>query len=640
MIPEHVIAEIRDRTDMVELIGGYVDLKRSGKNFQGLCPFHREKTPSFNVSPERGIYHCFGCGVTGDGIRFLMEHDHLSFPEALRNLAERVGVDLTPYEGRGDSRSGEEFDLLYRAHSIAARLYRETLRSREGEAARAEIRRRGLSAEIVEEYRLGASPDAWDRLLGAARRDGISADVLEKGGLAIRRDKGDGHYDRFRGRLMFPIEAVGQKVIGFGGRVLDDGEPKYLNSPESPLFRKRKTLYGVPQAQAALRETRHALLVEGYTDVLALANAGIRGALAALGTAFTTDHAGWLARSCDRVTVLFDGDDAGIKAAYASAGPLLGAGLDVRMVILPPGEDPDSFVRRQGADALRARVEKAGGVVETLLGDEAWEGAAGRERAVRRVLEALAPVKDPLRRRVHLDDLAERLGLPVDLLEERARELRRDARKAEERFAERERRQARSASGRGTSPARKSAADAPPPEGPPPDFADVPFDEEESGVPPAAAVSGPPHEAERLFVALLVQDEALGEGLLEKVGAEDFGHPLTRRIVEAAGSLLGDGTPLTATALMSALEGDEAARSFLGELAVEGAYAIDVEQQAEDCIVALERRRLEREQERIMTDMRRAKAQGDGDGLMELGRQRLELARNLARLKASRSRIP
>lgn len=623
MIPEHVITEIRDRTDLVELVGGYVDLKRSGKNFQGLCPFHREKTASFNVSPERGIYHCFGCGVTGDGIRFLMEHDHLSFPEALRNLAERVGVDLTPYEGRGDARHGEEFDLLYRAHSIAARLYRETLRTPEGEAARAEIRRRGLSADIVEEYRLGASPDAWDRLMNAARKDGVSAEMLEKGGLAIRREKGDGHYDRFRGRLMFPIEAVGQKVIGFGGRVLDDGEPKYLNSPESPLFRKRKTLYGVPQAQAALRETRTALLVEGYTDVLALANVGIRGALAALGTAFTEDHASWLSRSCDRVIVLFDGDDAGVKAAYTSAGPLLGAGLDVRMVILPPGEDPDSFVRREGADALRMRLEKASGVVETLLGDEAWEGTAGRERAVRRVLEAVAPLKDPLRRRVHLDDLGSRLGLPVDLLEAQIQDLRREARKSEERFAAREKRIA-----------------SRPPEGPPPDFGDVPFDDEESSVPPPAVVTGPPHEAERLFVALLLQGDALGEGLLEKTGASDFGHPLTRRIVERASALLSDGTPLTATALMASLQDDAAAHSYLGELAVEGSYAVDVERQAEDCMVALEKRRLEREQERIMTDLRRAKAQGDGEGLRELGRQRLELARNLARLKASRSRIP
>jgi len=224
-VPEHVIAEVRDRVDLVELIGGYVNLKRSGRNFLGLCPFHQEKTPSFNVSPDRAIYHCFGCGVTGDGIRFLMEHDHLSFPEALRQLALRAGVDLKAYEGRGDERSREEYDLLYHAHTLATRLYREILRSPAGEPARAEIRRRGLSAEVVDEYRLGASADAWDRLLQVARQDGIRSEVLEKAGLAIRREGGSGHYDRFRGRLMFPIEVAGPKVVAFGGRVLDGKEP-------------------------------------------------------------------------------------------------------------------------------------------------------------------------------------------------------------------------------------------------------------------------------------------------------------------------------------------------------------------------------------------------------------------------------
>ncbi|MBZ0268400.1 DNA primase, partial [bacterium] len=422
-VPDHVIAEVRDRVDLVELIGAYVTLKRSGKNHMGLCPFHQEKTPSFNVSPDRGIYHCFGCGVTGDGIRFLMEHDNLSFQEALRNMAQRAGVDLSPFEGRGDG-VAHDYDQLYAAHAIAARLFEKLLQGKEGEAARAEIRRRGYSEEIVTQYRLGASADSWDRLLTEAKREGIPPEIMEKGGLAIRRDArgegdgggtkgargGRGHYDRFRGRLMFPILAVGPKVIAFGGRVLDDGEPKYLNSPESPLFRKRETLYGIPQALSALRETRHAILVEGYTDVLGLANGGIHGSLAALGTAFGSAHAAWLARSCDRVTVVFDGDDAGRKAAYGSAGPLLGAGLDVRMVMLPPGEDPDTLVRKQGADAMRALLDAGAEVVPTLCGNEAWESPAGRERAVRRVLDALVSVEDPLRRTVYLDQLAELVG--------------------------------------------------------------------------------------------------------------------------------------------------------------------------------------------------------------------------------------
>jgi DNA primase len=366
-VPEHVIREIRDRTDLVGLIGGYLQLKRSGRNFLGLCPFHQEKTPSFNVNPERGIYHCFGCGVTGDAISFLMEHDHLSFPEALRQLAVGAGIDLSPYEGRGGGAS-EEFDLLYKAHALAARLYLETLRGREGAAARKAIAERGLTKEVVEAYHVGAAPNAWDRLLGAARRQGISPAILEKGGLAIRREKGSGHYDRFRSRLMFPIETARTKVIGFGGRVLDDSEPKYLNSPESPLFRKRKTLYGLPQAARGIRENREAILVEGYMDVLALASAGIGNAVASLGTAFTEEHARLLARSVDRVFVVFDGDSAGRKAAHQSAGPLLASGLEVRMVLLPEGEDPDSYVRRHGPEDFLGVLERGRGVMDTLLG--------------------------------------------------------------------------------------------------------------------------------------------------------------------------------------------------------------------------------------------------------------------------------
>jgi len=564
-VPDHVIAEIRDRVDLVELVGGYVTLKRSGKNFLGLCPFHQEKTPSFNVSPDRGIYHCFGCGVTGDGIRFLMEHDNLSFQEALRNMAQRAGVDLSAFEGRGDDRSSHDYDQLYAAHALAARLYRRVLGTAEGEAARAEIRRRALSAEIVEEYRLGAAPDAWDRLLEAARREGIRPEILEKGGLVIRREGREGHYDRFRNRLMFPIETAGPKVIGFGGRVLDDGEPKYLNSPESPLFRKRKTLYGAPQAMAALRETRRAILVEGYTDVLALANVGIRGAVAALGTAFTEDHARWLARSCDRVTVLFDGDAAGRKAAFASAGPLLGSGLDVRMVMLPAGEDPDSLVRRDGAEAMQRRIEDGAPVVVTLLGDDAWDNPAAQERAVRRVLDALVSVEDPLRGRVYLDELANALGLPIELLERQLAERRAEARRAAERMRARE--SARDDAGRPASRgSRPSAADpAPPPDEAPP-----------AAPAPAAPVSGPPHEAERTFVAILLHDEALGEGLLEKFGPEDLLHPLPRRIVEKAVEMAANGAPVTAQGLMDAFADDTVALDFLGALAVADAYQMGI----------------------------------------------------------------
>jgi DNA primase len=610
-VPEHVIAEIRDRTDLVELIGGYVSLKRAGRNYVGLCPFHREKTPSFNVSPERGIYHCFGCGVTGDAIRFLTEHDHLSFPEALRTLAHRTGIELARFEEEGAPR--EEHDHLYRAHALAAALYRRILKEPLGRAATAEIERRGLSPAIVDEYRLGASPDAWDRLLTEARKEGLRPELLERAGLAIRRESGSGWYDRFRGRLMFPIEVAGGKTVGFGGRVLGEGEPKYLNSPETPLFRKRKTLYGVPQALDTFREERQAILVEGYTDVLALSNVGVRGAVAALGTAFTPEHAGWLARNVDKVIALFDGDEAGSRATVASCGPLLGAGLTVRVARLPESEDPDSFVRGAGASALREVLEKAPGVVEALLGQEAYTGPEGMERATSRALEALAPIEDPLRREVYMEDLAKRTGLPLALLERRLVSLQQELARARERVAARE-----TAAGRETvEPAARVVAAGSPTR-----------DEREA--------AGPPPPVELTAVAIALHDAALGAQLLARFDPSTFEHPLTRRIVVKAREMADQGAPLGASALLDAFAEDESARKLLGELAVSDQYAVETARQAEDCAARLSRRGLEHEMERVTTEMRKAQARGDDDSVREFAQRKSDLARGIAKLVASR----
>jgi DNA primase len=627
-VPEAVIREIRDRTDLVELIGGYVRLKRSGRNWLGLCPFHQEKTPSFNVSPERGIYHCFGCGVTGDAIKFLTEHDHQSFPEALKELAGRVGVDLSPYEGRGGE--ADEYDLLYRAHAIAERLYRQTLGGREGRRAREEISRRGLSPQVVEEYRLGTSPDAWDRLLSACGREGVAPAVLERAGLAIARGSGGGHYDRFRGRLMFPIQAPGAKVVGFGGRILGEGEPKYLNSPESPLFQKRKTLYGVPQAQPVFRQRGEAILVEGYTDVLALANAGILGALAALGTAFTPEHARSLARHCRRVLVLFDGDEAGRRAAIASSGPLLGAGLEVRMGLLPPGEDPDSLLRREGPDAFRRRMESAGGVLDALLGDDAYAEGAARERAVRRALEALAPVDDELRRRVYVEDLANRVGLPADMLEEQVRALRQTLRQTLRRRAAEAGPPARGERGERSGVAAREV----PPAARVVRTGGEGADEADSADPDVPLPAG-----ERTFVGLLMHGGADGAALLERFGPKDFEHPVARRIVEKASALTAGGRSPDSHALLDELSEDPPARRLLGRLGVAEQYRMEIERQAEDCRAWMERRSLERKMDRVMTEMRKAKAKGDSARVGECARERNEIAKGIAALGAPRTEI-
>lgn len=592
IVPDAVIQEIRDRSDIVEIVGGYVALKKSGRGFVGLCPFHQEKTPSFHVNPERGIYHCFGCGTTGDAFRFLMEHDHLSFPQALEQLAQRAGIALTftPAE----KSAAADYDRLYRAHEIAATLYCKTLESSEGAPAREEIARRRFTPEIMAEYRLGAAPESWDRLVAAARREAIDGETLVRAGLAVRRESGSGHYDRFRGRLMFPIEAAGPRVIAFGGRVLGEGEPKYLNSPETQLFRKRKTLYGLPQASAALREAKEAILVEGYMDVIALASAGFRNALGALGTAFTPEHAQALSRIVPKVVVVFDADEAGDKAMLASAGPLLAAGLEVRVITLPRGEDPDSFVRNSGADAFRALVEKSRSVMDALLGDEAYEGAAGRDRAVRRALAALSELRDPLRQQVYLQEIQEKLGVSKEVLVARLEQNRREARPEREREPH-------------------PATDAEMP-------ARRPM--------PARQIDA--HD--RTFLGLALHDEHLQETLLEQFGPDEFDDPVVHRIVSMMVKLRTGGTPFSVGSMLDALAGDEEARSLVGMVAVSETVGLKSEQQAFDCARRLEIRSLRSRSEELLKNIRKANAAGDEPRRKEAEAQYFELRQRLETL--------
>lgn len=654
-----VIREIRDRVDLVELVGSYVSLRRSGRGFVGICPFHQEKTGSFHVNPDRGIYHCFGCGATGDAYRFLMEHDHLSFPEALEELSKRTGIPLPVTQGQ--SQAPGEYEKLYRAHEIASQLYRETLDGPGGQKAREEIARRRFDPGVVREFHVGAAPEAWDRLLSTARRADVSAEILEKAGLAIRRESGSGHYDRFRDRLMFPIEVMGARVVGFGGRVLGEGDPKYLNSPETPLFRKRKTLYGLPQASAKLRETKEAILVEGYMDVLALASVGMTNVIGALGTAFTPEHASVLARVVERVFVVFDGDAAGMKAMMASAGPLLGAGLDVRVVLLPPGEDPDSLIRDQGVEVFRSALAKNRSIVDALLGDEAYEGGAGRDRALRRALAAIAELDDPLRRSIYIQEIASRTGMQERVLEERV-------------LADREK------SGTGPAPGRIAyarEAGAPPagrvapsrPAAQPPERASSsrqaqpPFagggaaptrqaaqpteraSSSRQGVPPPARVvsaggrpnspgrspSRNPMRTDRLFLGLLVHLPGAGEMLLRRFGAAAIEDPLVGRIMNFLELQLEEGSIPSATEILGAFADDEEASRLLGEVSVSLEFSEDGELLAQDCARRLVERELRGESKRLLTEVRKAQASGDDARIHDLN---VQLAQTNSRLIA------
>jgi len=364
-IPQSFINDLLGRVDIVDVIDARIQLKKAGKNYQALCPFHNEKTPSFSVAPDKQFYHCFGCGVSGTALTFLMEHDRLEFPEAVETLARLVGVEV-PREGGGRRTPQQNQQPLYEVLERAGRHFRSALRS--APQAVDYLKGRGLTGVVARDFGIGWAADEWQGLRGAL--PDVPEKLLLDTGLLTRSDRGRS-YDRFRGRIMFPIRDTRGRIIGFGGRQLADGDgPKYLNSPETPLFHKGRELYGLYEARKALRQIDRLLVVEGYLDVVALAQAGISNSVAALGTAATAEHFQKLWRYTREVVCCFDGDAAGRQAAWRAlenALPTLTEDRQLKFMFLPEGEDPDSLVRAQGRDAFLERVGNAVPALEYLF---------------------------------------------------------------------------------------------------------------------------------------------------------------------------------------------------------------------------------------------------------------------------------
>ncbi len=411
---DDAVERVRDANDIVSVVGGYVRLRKAGRNYKGLCPFHKEKTPSFIVTPERQTFHCFGCGKGGDVFRFVMEMDGVQFPEALRSLAARGGVALESTWKRKDA--GERERRL-KVLDFACRLFEKQLRSKRGAAAAEYVERRGFRDETVALFRIGYAPDSWRFLRDAAARKGIAdADLIDTG-LIIPKEGGS-PYDRFRDRLIFPIGDPSGRIIGFGGRVMGDGEPKYLNSPETPLFRKGEALYGIDRSRGEIHRAGYVLLVEGYTDVIALYQDGIRNVVAPLGTALTPGQGRMLSHYTDRVVLLFDGDEAGVKAAVRSLATLAAEGLAADVALLPPGSDPDQYLREEGRSAMEELIASASSFVSFLL-HHPFPG--GREEAVRTVIGVLAAVDDEIRLGLLVRETNRMTGLREEVLLRRIR---------------------------------------------------------------------------------------------------------------------------------------------------------------------------------------------------------------------------
>jgi DNA primase len=406
-IPEETIERIRNTADIYDVVAQYVDLKKKGRNYFGLCPFHSEKTPSFSVAPDKQIYHCFGCGSGGNVFSFIVEHEKVTFVEAVQQLGEKYGIQVQYESG---SASTEFFSSLYQAHHVAAELYHNTLYFDRGKAALQYLHDRGLNDDVLKMYQIGFAPDSWDTLSNKVKPLDMKNDVYEKSGLFVKTKHG--WRDRFRSRIMFPIYHPSGKVIAFGGRIFNSDDPaKYLNSPETPLYRKSEVFYGLHKTRDAIRKFGTAVLVEGYTDFLQLVQVGVANVVALSGTALADQHAAQIRKFASKVYLAYDGDDAGINATLRAGYVLLQAGVEPLVIAVPPNQDPDDWVRNEGIGPFQ---EAMGAGIRLLLfhlekKDAQNLSGADRSQLVQDILGEIARISDGIIRDDLLKSLAQEL---------------------------------------------------------------------------------------------------------------------------------------------------------------------------------------------------------------------------------------
>ncbi|CAK8719556.1 DNA primase [Candidatus Electrothrix laxa] len=427
---DEVKNRVREVADIVQVVGEHVRLKKAGASYTGLCPFHGEKTSSFSVNPQRQFFHCFGCHESGDVFSFMMKYHHMTFPEALKDLAQRYQIDLPEHNlTDAEQERMRQREQLYRANHEAARIFHTTLvSSAQAEAARKYLHERGVSQEAVEKYQLGYAPSpenaGWQFLISRLQKKNFPVSVIEQAGLAVQKGPGR-FYDRFRDRVLFPIYNMSGREVAFGGRILGEGKPKYMNSPESMVFSKGNLLFGLYQHRQAIRSARRAIVVEGNFDLLLLAIHGIDNVVAPLGTALTREHIKDLRRYCDEVVLLFDGDSAGLRAARRSIPFFLSEQLEGRVALLPTGHDPDTLVREKGAAGVQKLIEGAAPLAEfvfSALKEEHGLTLSGKNRIIAELAELMEQAADADQRELMAAHFSEQLGVSPNrfLVEQKA----------------------------------------------------------------------------------------------------------------------------------------------------------------------------------------------------------------------------
>lgn len=418
-IAEDKIADIKNAADIVEIISDYVVLKKTGKNYVGLCPFHSEKTPSFTVSSEKQIFHCFGCGEGGNAFSFLMKKDGLSFPDSVRQIGKRYGVEIPEESPNKRNREYDENDILFSINKQAMEFFRQNLHnSKAGKIALTYLKNRGMKNETIRDFDIGYASDGWNNLGHYFFQKKVSQRDITNAGLLVSRKDNTGYFDRFRSRIMFPIIDMNNRVIGFGGRVMDDSLPKYLNSPETPVFNKGNSLYGIHKAKQKCRDSQTVYIAEGYFDLLALHQHGIQNSVVTLGTSLTPAHVQLLRNRYvgenGKVVLVYDSDLAGIKAAQRSIGIFKQEYVDAKILVLPDGFDPDSYLFKFGYESFLKIADKASSAVSFLINSAVKRyglSIEGKMRIVSDMIQHFVMIEDDIARSLHIKELAERLGI-------------------------------------------------------------------------------------------------------------------------------------------------------------------------------------------------------------------------------------
>ncbi|UCH62325.1 MAG: DNA primase [Fidelibacterota bacterium] len=572
-IPEETINRIRDAADILDVVSGYVQLKRRGRNWFGLCPFHQEKTPSFSINQQKQIFHCFGCGRGGNAITFVMELEKLEFVEAVQRLGERYGIPVE-LSGTTDPRRKATVQQVLDLCELAADSYRKNLQGSAGAGVRAYLEQRGITGSTQALFKIGYALPGWDHLLKAAGARKFSHEALNQSGLFIAGDKGP--YDRFRSRIMFPITNIAGRVVAFGGRVFESDDPaKYVNSPETPVYRKGEVLYGLSLTRDHVRETETAIIVEGYLDLIQLYQAGIKNIVAVSGTALTERHARELRKLTGNVFLAYDGDDAGVRAAVRGGYTLLRGGLSPRVVNLPPDLDPDDWVRKEGPEPFLKAVADAGPLLEFHLSH--FQGDLKETGDMRRfldeILQELVQVPDPLVRELHLKKVADLTGVDERRLHETLQRIPRVRVRSEEDEAQ----------------PRKDR---------------VIIEPTRSNKAQLALISLAFHEDDRLLNLLL-----------DHAREELFTHPVLKNIWRVVVTALQQETIPEPGGIMDKLSSDDERQVLSQALMSEGlsadeaGQAGDVMPLAIDCLTLLHRDALQRQIDQRRQDLRRAEQQ-------------------------------